>query len=111
MTSFSRGAASFRVGSGPQVAALGAIDVAAWDLYAKSLGVPMGVAMGGTPRRVQIYGSGGFAPGQDPDSAVARVDEVMKAGFRGVKVRAACTPADEKMLYAGAPIASTARST
>jgi L-alanine-DL-glutamate epimerase-like enolase superfamily enzyme len=100
VTSFSRGAASFRVGSGPQVAALGAIDVAAWDLYAKSLGVPIGVAMGGSPRRVQIYGSGGFAPGQDPDSAVARVDEVMKAGFRGVKVRAACTPADEKMLYA-----------
>jgi L-alanine-DL-glutamate epimerase-like enolase superfamily enzyme len=98
--SFVRGVQSYGVGTGPYVAGLTAIDVAAWDLYAKTLGVPIGVAMGGTPRRVQMYGSGGFAHGQDPAAAVARVDEIMKAGFRGAKVRTACTPHDEKILDA-----------
>jgi L-alanine-DL-glutamate epimerase-like enolase superfamily enzyme len=90
--SFTRGVLSFATGTGPYIAGLTAIDVAAWDLYAKSLG--------GTPRRVQMYGSGGFAHGQDPAEAVARVDEIMRIGFRGAKVRVACTPHDEKILEA-----------
>jgi L-alanine-DL-glutamate epimerase-like enolase superfamily enzyme len=98
--SFTRGVPAFVTGTGPYIAGLTAIDVAAWDLYAKTLGVPIGVAMGGTPRRVQMYGSGGFAHGQDPEGALVRVDEVMRIGFRGVKVRAACTPHDEKLLEA-----------
>ena len=40
--------------------ALAAIDVAAWDLYASRLALPLGVAMGGSPRPVRVYGSGGF---------------------------------------------------
>jgi L-alanine-DL-glutamate epimerase-like enolase superfamily enzyme len=98
--SFTRGVLSFGIGTGPYVAGLTAIDVAAWDLYAKTLGVPIGVAMGGTPRRVPMYGSGGFAHGQDPAEAVARVEEIMRIGFLGAKVRVAGTPHDEKILDA-----------
>lgn len=100
VNSFTRGVAAYRTGTGPYVAGLTAIDVAAWDLYAKTLDVPLGVAMGGTPRRVKMYGSGGFSPGQSPESAIARVDEVLAQGFHGVKIRTACTPHDEKILNA-----------
>jgi L-alanine-DL-glutamate epimerase-like enolase superfamily enzyme len=47
-----------RTGVGPYGTAQAAIDVALWDLYAHTLGVPLGVALGGAPRRVPVYGSG-----------------------------------------------------
>jgi L-alanine-DL-glutamate epimerase-like enolase superfamily enzyme len=93
-------ASMVRSGRGPYFSALASIDVAAWDLYAKSLGVSVGVAMGGTPRRVPVYGSDGFAPGQDPDEAAAHAETIMRAGLRGVKPRAAATPHDRKVLHA-----------
>jgi L-alanine-DL-glutamate epimerase-like enolase superfamily enzyme len=93
-------ASMVRSGRGPYFSALAAIDVAAWDLYAKSLGVPVGIAMGGAPRRVPVYGSDGFTPGMDPDEAADHAQEIMRAGLRGVKPRAACTPHDRKVLHA-----------
>jgi L-alanine-DL-glutamate epimerase-like enolase superfamily enzyme len=89
-----------RSGHGPYYSGLAAIDVAAWDLYAKSLGVPLGVAMGGTMRRVQVYASGGFARGQDPDEAADIAEKNLRAGARGVKLRAGGTPHDAKILRA-----------
>jgi L-alanine-DL-glutamate epimerase-like enolase superfamily enzyme len=89
-----------RTGHGPYYSGLASIDVAAWDLYAKSLGVPLGVAMGGAPRRVQVYASGGFARGQDPGEAADVAERYLRAGARGVKVRAGGTPHDAKILNA-----------
>jgi L-alanine-DL-glutamate epimerase-like enolase superfamily enzyme len=100
VASFGRSAHNLRLGWGPQVAALASIDVAAWDLYAKSLGVPVGVAMGGTPRRVAVYGGEGFLRGQDPDEAADIAEHHIRAGARGVKIRGGCTPHDEKLLRA-----------
>ena len=63
-------AASFnRTGYGPNLIALGAIDVAAWDLAARRLKLPLGVAMGGELRAVPVYGSGGFNTVQPPQKA------------------------------------------
>jgi len=93
-------AACNRTGRGPYYTALAAIDVAVWDLYAKQLDVPVGVAMGGAPRRVPVYGSTGFAPGQDPDEAAAVADAYRSRGARGVKVRAGGTPHDARVLRA-----------
>lgn len=89
-----------RTGHGPYFSGLASVDVAAWDLYAKALGVPLGVALGGTPRRVQTYASGGFARGQDPDEAADIAERSMRDGARGVKLRAAGTPHDAKILNA-----------
>ncbi len=89
-----------RTGHGPYYSGLGSIDVAAWDLYAKSLGVPLGVAMGGTPRRVQVYASVGFARGQDPGEAADNATRLMRTGARGVKLRAEGTPHDARILRA-----------
>lgn len=89
-----------RTGGGPYRTALCAIDVAAWDLYAKALDVPLGVALGGEPRRVQVYGSGAFQPDGDVDAAVALARKYRDSGARGVKLRAAGSPRDAAVLRA-----------
>jgi L-alanine-DL-glutamate epimerase-like enolase superfamily enzyme len=98
--SFAHGVRTYRTGFGPLFNAVASIDVAAWDLYAKVLGVPMGVAMGGTPRRMPVYGSGRFSRGQDPDEAADVAAGFMREGARGVKVRVECLPHDAKLLRA-----------
>ncbi|KDN87563.1 enolase C-terminal domain-like protein [Kitasatospora cheerisanensis] len=40
--------------------ALSAVDVALWDLSARLLGLPLVRLLGGRPRPVAVYGSGGF---------------------------------------------------
>jgi L-alanine-DL-glutamate epimerase-like enolase superfamily enzyme len=100
-------AASFnRTGAGPYGTALAAIDVAAWDLYAKTLGVPLGVAMGGAARAVPVYGSGFFYAGQDPDEAAAVAVDYVRRGVRAVKPRAAGDPRDAPLLRAVAAAAN-----
>jgi L-alanine-DL-glutamate epimerase-like enolase superfamily enzyme len=98
--SFGHGVRSYRTGFGPHFNALASIDVAAWDLYAKALNVPMGVAMGGTPRRMPVYGSGRFKRGQDPQEAADIASAFMREGARGVKVRCEAVPRDAKLLRA-----------
>jgi len=89
-----------RTGGGPYATALAAIDVAAWDLYARRAGLPLGIALGGAPRSVPVYGSGGFAPGCDPADAAEVAREHLRRGLRAVKPRAAGTPADRAVLFA-----------
>jgi L-alanine-DL-glutamate epimerase-like enolase superfamily enzyme len=94
-------AASFnRTGAGPYGTALAAVDVAAWDLFAKTLGVPLGVAMGGTPRAVPVYGSGFFYAGQDPGEAASVAVDYVRRGVRAVKPRAAGDTRDVALLRA-----------
>jgi len=93
--------ASFnRTGAGPNLIALGAIDVAAWDLHARKLGVPLGVAMGGEPRAVPVYGSGGFNTVQPPEAAAAAAAEQAARGLTAVKPRVKGTPSDAAVLAA-----------
>jgi L-alanine-DL-glutamate epimerase-like enolase superfamily enzyme len=93
--------ASFnRTGAGPNVIALGAIDVAAWDLHAKKLGLPLGVAMGGELRAVPVYGSGGFNTVQPPEAAAAIAAEQAARGLIAVKPRVKGTPSDAAVLSA-----------
>ena len=103
-------ASSFnRTGAGPYGTALAAIDVAIWDLYAKRLGVPLGIALGGTARPVPVYGSGFFFSGQDPDDAAAVAKRYATQGVRAVKPRAAGDATDTALLQrvaaaAGVPV-------
>lgn len=90
-----------RTRRGPNFVALAAIDVALWDAYARARGVPLGVAMGGTPaRRIPVYGSGGFSPAHAPGQAAEVARAQVAAGFRGVKPRVSGSRADEAMLRA-----------
>lgn len=78
-----------RLGRGAHYLAMAAIDVALWDLHAKQRGLPLGVAMGGEPRAVPLYGSGGYGPDQDPEAAAEQAEKHAEAGFPMVKLRLA----------------------
>ncbi|MGD9922757.1 MAG: enolase C-terminal domain-like protein [Pseudorhodoplanes sp.] len=93
--------ASFnRTGPGPNLVALAAIDVAAWDLHACRLGLPLGIAMGGELRRVPVYGSGGFNTTQPPPAAAAIAAEQAARGLTAVKPRVNGMPSDAPVIEA-----------
>jgi L-alanine-DL-glutamate epimerase-like enolase superfamily enzyme len=76
-----------RTGWGPNLVALAAIDLAAWDLYSKRLEVPLASALGGVSRPIPLYGSGGFTATQSPIDAAHVADGYVKRGFQAVKPR------------------------
>lgn len=76
-----------RTGLGPSLLGLAAIDVAAWDLHASRLGVPLGVAMGGELRPIQVYGSGRFNAQQSASEAAAIACEHIQRGLTAIKPR------------------------
>jgi len=89
-----------RLGRGPGYLAIAAIDVAAWDLHAKRLGVPLGIALGGEARAVPVYGSGGFGPLQAPEDAVEQALRYAEKGCGAVKLRLSGRAADIARLEA-----------
>jgi len=98
-------AASFnRTRRGPNYVGLAAIDVALWDAYAKTLGVPLGVAMGGAggadARQVPVYASGGFNTQQSPQEAAESAARQCALGYRGVKPRVSGRLSDTALLEA-----------
>jgi len=83
-----------RLGRGVSYLAIAAIDMAAWDMYARTLQVPLGVALGGEMRAVPIYGSAGFRPGMDEDDVLSRCRTYIEQGCTAVKLRLTGTAAD-----------------
>lgn len=94
-------AASFnRTGLGPNLVALAALDMAAWDLDSRRRGIPLGVAMGGAARPVPVYGSGGFNASQTPEQAAETAVQQLETGLQGFKPRARGSRIDADMLAA-----------
>jgi L-alanine-DL-glutamate epimerase-like enolase superfamily enzyme len=89
-----------RSGFGPNLIGLAALDTATWDLHARRAGVPLGVAMGGEPHSVPVYGSGGFNTDQSDAEAADVASAHLARGLRGVKPRVAGVPKDAKVLTA-----------
>ena len=89
-----------RTGLGPNLLALAAIDVAAWDLESRRRELPLGVAMGGAPRPVAVYGSGGFAASQSPTEAAEVAAAHAAMGLGAVKPRVRGARSDEPLLAA-----------
>ncbi len=80
------GHAAARLGRrGMTICALGGIDMALWDVYAQSLGVPIYKLLGGGYRdRIPAYASGGHAP---PEHAGEEAMGYMRRGFKAMKMR------------------------
>jgi L-alanine-DL-glutamate epimerase-like enolase superfamily enzyme len=83
-----------RMGLGPNLLALAAIDLAVWDLYARRGGLPLGEAMGGELRSIPVYGSGGFNAQQSPSEAAEIARSHIERGLRAVKPRVGGLPQD-----------------
>jgi len=89
-----------RLGRGFGYIAIAAIDVAMWDLYSKSLGMPLYQALGGIKKTLPVYGSGGFGPTQPPEAAVAKALEYADLGCTAVKLRVAGASPDLQRIQA-----------
>lgn len=89
---------------GASMMAVGALDLALWDLAARLEGKPLGAFLGGALRdRLPVYGSGPFfVTGPDPYASFARdVEGYLDAGFRAIKPRIGTrAPIDRKIAAA-----------
>jgi mannonate dehydratase len=67
------------------MAAIGAVDIALWDITGKVLGVPVYQLLGGASRdSVLVYG---HANGADVDETVAAVKHYLELGYRAVRAQ------------------------
>jgi len=85
--------------AGGVMRALSAIDIALWDLNARSVGLPLYRFLGAcVDDRVPAYASGGYyLPGKTPDRLAAEMDGYVADGFKVVKMKVgAGTPAEEE---------------
>lgn len=81
---------------GPGVAAISAIDMALWDLKAKSLGEPLHALLGTVRHRLPVYASDGCWLSPDPDEVASQAQAFVRDGFTAVKVRVGRqNPADD----------------
>lgn len=66
--------------------AIGAVDIALWDLRGLREGKPLYALAGGTPREIPAYGSGVDLP-KPLDQLLSQVEGFLRRGFPGVKVK------------------------
>jgi len=66
--------------------AAGSVNIAMWDAWAKTLGVPVWKMFGVCHQRVPLYGSGGWLSYTN-EQLMDEVTRYVKRGFRSVKVK------------------------
>ncbi|MFN8522211.1 MAG: mandelate racemase/muconate lactonizing enzyme family protein [Chloroflexota bacterium] len=78
-----------RTGSkGLQTTAIGAIDIACWDIAAKAASVPVCDLLGGSVRKTMpVYLSIGLGWSMQPEEMLERVQKGYADGFRAFKIR------------------------
>ena len=65
-------------------AALGGIDMALWDAWARARSEPLATTLGASPRALRAYHSVGM---YDAAAVVEIVDETLERGFAGLKIK------------------------
>lgn len=76
--------------------ALGALDLALWDIKGKAHGVPVHALLGGMVRNYcECYNTAGLIPGIKPGMSIReRAQATIEAGYRAFRMGAADTPAN-----------------
>ena len=68
------------------MSALGALEMALWDIKGKALGVPVYELLGGRVRdRIACYANGWFVGAKRPEEFAGKAREALDLGFRGLK--------------------------
>lgn len=89
--------------AGGVMRALSALDIALWDLNARSVGLPLYQFMGANLNdRVPAYASGGYyLPGKTPQHLADEMLDHVKQGFKAVKIKVGNqSPAQEEIRVA-----------
>ena len=76
--------------------AMGAVDIALWDLLGKHTGQPLYRLLGGHADRASVYGSGGmYGSTVTPESLAREMATAVHLGYGGVKIKGAGAPLEE----------------
>lgn len=78
--------------AGVGMRALSVVDVAAWDLAAKSAGQSISAYLGGEQRPMLVTGIVGYPPSIGPEATVAQIQTLWDQGWRRFKLPIAPTP-------------------
>ncbi len=76
--------------------AIGALDLALWDIRGKALGIPVHAVLGGMVRNYcECYNTAGIIPGVTPQSTIEeRARATIEQGYRAFRMGAADLPAN-----------------
>jgi D-arabinonate dehydratase len=91
--------ATFRLGRrGIVVSAISGVDIALWDLLGKEHGTPVYRLLGGNPRKMKGYITGGYyRPEKDIPKLLEEVESYLKSGFDTVKIKVGALSIEEDL--------------
>ena len=73
---------------GLQTAAIGALDIALWDISSRAVGLPLYKFLGGASRtRIQLYISQGMGRLKEPLEMRSEMEKALEDGYRAFKIR------------------------
>lgn len=76
-----------------EMGAISGIDIALWDLFGKTVGMPVYKLLGAHSEQVPAYASGGFyAPGKGIDGLKREIEEYLEKGYQSVKIKIGRNP-------------------
>jgi len=76
------------VAKGPYISAMGAIDIAVWDIIGKALNRPVCEVLGVFSDRIRVYAAGGYyEEGKGVRELVKEMEDYVSEGFRAVKMK------------------------
>ena len=74
--------------SGATMRALSAVDIAVWDLNARTVGLPLWQYLGGHKSKLSCYASGGYyRPGKTTEALADEMGAYVASGFKAVKMK------------------------
>jgi len=76
------------VAKGEYIRAMGAVDIAIWDIIGKALDLPVYKALGAYEEKIRVYAAGGYyEEGKTVSDLVKEMEGYVKEGFRAVKMK------------------------
>ena len=76
------------VAKGPYISAMGAVDIAIWDIIGKALDRPVCEVLGVFSERLRVYAAGGYyEEGKGVKQLVKEMEGYVSEGFRAVKMK------------------------
>ena len=76
------------VAKGEYIRAMGAVDIAIWDIIGKALNLPVYKVLGACNEKIRVYAAGGYyEDGKGPAELVKEMEGYVREGFRAVKIK------------------------